>query len=299
MWSCRSIKKEGWNRLKKHLGGALLITLLLFIILLLTQIPSELSNIQREQNLALISTVQASGSVTTSDNNKIMGGAVTQIVWAIVCILVFLLVYNPIMVGYTRWFISNSHEEGTPRISMLFYSFQSGIYKRIVGGTFYRSLWLYIWQYAASLFYIPFYISFYFTIYSIIFSVEKFIVPKDLQEFFQYFYYYGYKFSLPLLLFFIGSIGYIAILANRMYAYSFVNFILADNPAIGTKNAMNRSKQMTYGMKKKLLLLDLSYIGWWILTILTLGLLSFGLLPYITQTRSELYMKRKTENRLF
>jgi uncharacterized membrane protein len=87
--------------------------------------------------------------------------------------------------------------------------------------------------------------------------------------------------------------------AEPSYAYYFVEFILADNPTIGARNAMKRSKQMTYGIKKKLFLFELSYIGWWVLAILTLGLLSFGIIPYTMQARSELYLKRKAESRFF
>ncbi len=50
---------------------------------------------------------------------------------------------------------------------------------------------------------------------------------------------------------------------------------------------------MMDGHKADLFMLGLSFIGWMILVILTLGLLGLYVSPYITQTTSEFYLELK------
>ena len=53
--------------------------------------------------------------------------------------------------------------------------------------------------------------------------------------------------------------------------------------------------KMMNGKKMKLFLLDLSFIGWIILSLLTLGLGFFILAPYIYTARSKFYLDLKAE----
>ena len=77
----------------------------------------------------------------------------------------------------------------------------------------------------------------------------------------------------------------------KHYEYSLIPFILAENPQIIRRDAFFLSKQLTSRNKRKLFLLDVSFAGWKILSLLTLGLLDFVLVnPYITICRSELYL---------
>lgn len=77
----------------------------------------------------------------------------------------------------------------------------------------------------------------------------------------------------------------------KHYEYSMIPFILAENPKISRKNAFFLSRQLTHRNKWKLFLLDLSFLGWRILSVLTLGLVDFFYVnPYITGCRAELYL---------
>lgn len=77
----------------------------------------------------------------------------------------------------------------------------------------------------------------------------------------------------------------------KHYEYSMIPFILAENPQISRRDAFFLSRQLTLRNKRKLFLLDVSFAGWEILSILTLGLLDFVFVnPYITLCRSELYL---------
>ncbi|WP_028612672.1 DUF975 family protein [Paenibacillus harenae] len=77
----------------------------------------------------------------------------------------------------------------------------------------------------------------------------------------------------------------------KMYAYSMVPFILADNPNIGYRRAVDVSNQMTRGHKFRMFVLDLSFLGWIILGTLALFVGVLFVLPYINATKAELYLK--------
>lgn len=50
------------------------------------------------------------------------------------------------------------------------------------------------------------------------------------------------------------------------YRYRFASFNLYENPGIGVMEALDMSKRQTYGYKWQLLVLDLSYFGWALLS---------------------------------
>lgn len=77
----------------------------------------------------------------------------------------------------------------------------------------------------------------------------------------------------------------------KRYEYSLIPYILAENPAVGRKDAFYLSRQLMMGNKWQLFLLDVSFIGWKCLSALTLGVLDFIFVnPYIESTKAELYM---------
>lgn len=76
----------------------------------------------------------------------------------------------------------------------------------------------------------------------------------------------------------------------KSYAYSMVPYILADNPNIGYRRALELSQQMTDGEKLDMWVLDLSFVGWYLLGSLALGIGVFFVLPYDNATHGELYL---------
>lgn len=74
------------------------------------------------------------------------------------------------------------------------------------------------------------------------------------------------------------------------YSYRMVPYILADEPGIGAIEALKRSRHMMQGNKWAAFVFDLSFIGWYILSIFTLGLLSFFYVnPYKYNANAALY----------
>ena len=75
------------------------------------------------------------------------------------------------------------------------------------------------------------------------------------------------------------------------------SFILKDNPQMSATDAMKLSKQMMAGHKGKLFWLTLSFIGWFLLACLTLGLGFLLLAPYYYSTMAHFYEDLKAEQR--
>lgn len=76
----------------------------------------------------------------------------------------------------------------------------------------------------------------------------------------------------------------------KHYEYILIPYILAENPKISRRDAFFLSRQLMKNNKWRMFKLDLSFLGWRVLSLLTLGLLDFVfVLPYISGCRAELY----------
>ncbi len=81
----------------------------------------------------------------------------------------------------------------------------------------------------------------------------------------------------------------------KSYSYRMVPYILAEDPNISGKDAITLSRQMMDGQKWNTFVLDLSFIGWYLLSVLTLGILGiFYVKPYKCSTDAELYQTLKS-----
>lgn len=72
-------------------------------------------------------------------------------------------------------------------------------------------------------------------------------------------------------------------------AYSQTFFIMADDKKIGGREAVAKSKQMMLGQKGKYFTLCLRFTGWFVLSLLTLGIGFLWLMPYISVTLANFY----------
>lgn len=77
-------------------------------------------------------------------------------------------------------------------------------------------------------------------------------------------------------------------------SYSMTCYILNDNPQMSASEAINASKAMMNGHKWEYFVLQLSFIGWYILSIFTFGLLLLYVGPYVNATNAAFYEKVKT-----
>ncbi len=78
--------------------------------------------------------------------------------------------------------------------------------------------------------------------------------------------------------------------------YLMVPYILAENPGMNRKEVFAISKRMMDGQKFDAFILQLSFIGWQILAVVTCGLLGiFYVNPYMEATMAELYAYNKAK----
>ena len=80
----------------------------------------------------------------------------------------------------------------------------------------------------------------------------------------------------------------------KSLSYSMTPFILYDNTEMGTK-AIDLSMKMMKGHKMELFILYLTFIGWGILCIFTLGIGYFWLVPYINASLAGFYEEVKAD----
>ncbi len=74
------------------------------------------------------------------------------------------------------------------------------------------------------------------------------------------------------------------------YSYSMSFYLMAEYPGTGIVDAVDRSKLLMRGNRMRLFFLDLSFIGWGFLCILTFGIGFLWLTPYIHASRTAFYL---------
>lgn len=114
----------------------------------------------------------------------------------------------------------------------------------------------------------------------------------DVKDLFSQFDRFGDGFLLSLLRgLFIALWTLLLIVPGivKTYSYSMAHFIMAENPGMTPTEAITASKQLMDGHKLELFLLDLSFIGWALLSALTLGIGSLWLVPYRNAAQAAFY----------
>ena len=81
----------------------------------------------------------------------------------------------------------------------------------------------------------------------------------------------------------------------KSYSYSLAPYILQDNPNKGWQKSLDESKRMMEGHKMDLFVLDLSFIGWYIVGLMALGVGVFLVVPYHYMARANFYMALKAQ----
>ena len=78
----------------------------------------------------------------------------------------------------------------------------------------------------------------------------------------------------------------------KSYAYCMTPYILANEPAVSATDALKLSMRMTEGHKWEIFVLQLSFLGWQLLSVLTLGILEIVWVgPYESAAMAGLYLE--------
>ncbi len=73
------------------------------------------------------------------------------------------------------------------------------------------------------------------------------------------------------------------------FNYAMVNYVLAENPGFTASEALAESKRIMKGHRFKFFCLNLSFIGWSFLSVLTLGVGFIWLVPYVEASHAAFY----------
>ena len=112
------------------------------------------------------------------------------------------------------------------------------------------------------------------------------------NDLFSQFDHFGDAFCLKFLqglFIFLWSLLLIFPGIMKAYAYSMAPFIMAENPNMTAREALRASEELMDGHKMDLFILELSFIGWGLLSALTLGIGSLWLNPYIQAAHAAFY----------
>ena len=195
------------------------------------------------------------GSIFLGSSFKTLA-VVMAIIGGVVCIL-----FVPMQYGYYIAHLNSSRQDLPADIGDLFCG-----YKRFTD-VFVTMLLQWLVIFAALLPYIIFYVV---------------MIMKDL--FFTHTFLYS---TITLLLMIPGIV--------LALAYSQVPFILHDKPELRPVDVLRESRLMMNGHKWELCLLALSFFGWMILTVFTLGIGMLWLMPYMQMTITKFYEQIRAE----
>ena len=81
----------------------------------------------------------------------------------------------------------------------------------------------------------------------------------------------------------------------KSLSYAMTNYILADYPGLSANRAIDLSREMMKGHKYDLFYLYLGFAGWFILSLFTLGIGLFWLIPYAQVAQASFYSDVKAE----
>ena len=114
----------------------------------------------------------------------------------------------------------------------------------------------------------------------------------DVKDLFSEFNRFADGFILSLLqgiYIFLWSLLFVIPGIVATYKYAMSSFILLENPGMKPNDAITASKEMMNGHKGELFILGLSFFGWMLLSVLTLGIGNLWLNPYMNASYAAFY----------
>lgn len=181
-----------------------------------------------------------------------------------------------IQVGGNRWFSRSREAQSIPTVGQVFSLFRSGQYLKTVGSMLWMNLFLFLWGLLALL---P----------TLILLPAVLILTREGALSFRSESDWLLSLTPLILLWIFGSIALSIPAMIKSYSYRMTPWILADNPQIGHRRALKLSIAMTHGHKMSIFVLDLSFIGWFLLGALACGIGVFFVTPYVMATYAELF----------
>lgn len=116
--------------------------------------------------------------------------------------------------------------------------------------------------------------------------------PVEIKMLFVGFYDYGKSLVLYLLITIFTALWTLLFIIPGMIkaiSYSMSYYIMLDRPELSASQAIKESMRIMEGNKWRYFCLMLSFIGWYILCVLTLGLLTLLVQPYVVSAKAAFY----------
>ncbi|WP_251859591.1 DUF975 family protein [Clostridium sp. Marseille-Q2269] len=192
-------------------------------------------------------------------------------------LIINLILAGPMTYGITKFFI-NLVRNKEHKIEIMFEGFKH------FTGTFIVNIVLSIFSFLWSLlFVIPYIIILFIIIIKQLstISIGSYNGSSDLN---------GYMVAILIVLTIVLTIAILMIL----FRYSMTYYIYIDDPNMGAMKAIKESTIMMKGNKTRFLLLYLSFILWYILGVVTIGIAFLWIIPYIKSCEAVFYYDLKT-----
>lgn len=77
----------------------------------------------------------------------------------------------------------------------------------------------------------------------------------------------------------------------KVFSYSLTPYLLRDRPELTPLQAITESRRLMDGNKRTALKLVLSFVGWWLLVLITFGLAVLYVQPYFSGAYAQLYLR--------
>lgn len=87
----------------------------------------------------------------------------------------------------------------------------------------------------------------------------------------------------------LGTILFVVPGIIASYKYAMVNYVIAENPGITAREALEMSKEMMKGNKLRFFFFGLSFFGWALVVVLTLGIAGIWVGPYMQASFAKFY----------
>lgn len=243
------------------------------------------SNFNLTLNLNNQSGFQGTFNFFTDNPIWLLLASVIGLVIGLGVVVFTIFISGPVEVGGRLWFLQNREQPAPPSFALIFSMFRGGNWLPISFAIFWRNLWLALW-------------SLVFLVPMLAASIGFYLITNQ----------GGAWTGLPtgnggsavaglilVILFFISIIALVVTVVNRSYAYQFQTWLLAEEPGMGGREALKRSIEMSRGYRFEMFVLDLSFIGWYILGALALGIGVVFVEPYHKATWTELFVAIRSQ----
>lgn len=260
MFNRRECKAQALKSLKGKWGTPIAAYLVFFGITFVAMIPYIMSVF----NIAL------TNDFTVDNPVNLMGFVMGVFASLLIMIAFSVCILPPLVYGWKKIIVLIANNQDVS-VKDLFSGFKC--YGKSMGLYWWNSLWISLWTLAA---YIPLMIL--ITIFIVVASIETSAAIM----------------ILPILIFAVMICMYwIAI--YKSISYGFMWNVAIDDSSVGVIESMNISKTITKGNVGRLFVLDLSFLGWILLSFITFGIGLLWVIPYSEVTSYNAYKVLRDE----